>query len=326
MWPDTPPVKFVIWGHPHYSHTHSYIHYGFHKAAAALGWDTLWLPNTAEAALQLPDTRGYLFLTEGQVDAHMPKRADAFYVLHNCEQGPYSHVPAAQKLILQVFTKDVYGRDTVPVKGKGKGKDKDNLFEFWQANANTLYAPWATDLLPSEIDATIQAIEAGSQQDKTRNAMFLGTVWGGEHGNIDQINLFRKGCHDQNIPFECLNSTVVEQSESIRQVQQALLAPSLVGRWQKEKGYIPCRIFKTISYGHIGVTNSREAYEVVGGKAVYEADETALAGAALARLDDRALRLDAMRFVRDHHTYMNRLDTFRTVFLMKRPHFASDNE
>jgi hypothetical protein len=90
-----------------------------------------------------------------------------------------------------------------------------------------------------------------------------------------------------------------------------------VGRWQKGKGYIPCRIFKTISYGHIGVTNSKEAYEVVGRLAIYESDETALATAAMKQVDNRALRLDAMRLVRDRHTYLNRLDTIQTIFAMK---------
>ena len=309
MWPETPPIKFVIWGHPHYSHTHSYIHYGYYKAALSLGWDVLWLPNTPDSARIIPSsTKGYLFFTEGQVDSHMPKNSDAFYVLHNCDQTPYKHIPDQQKLIQPVFTKDVYGRSTVPV--------KDDLFEFWQADANTLYVPWATDLLPDEIDENIRNVSAG-RLNVERKALFLGSVSGGEHGNTDQIYQFRDGCYALNIPFETSMSTVVEQSDSIRQVQQALIAPSIVGRWQKEKGYIPCRIFKTISYGCLGITNSREAYEVVGKHAVYNPDERALAGDALARVDDRAFRLDAMRFVRDHHTYLNRIDTLRTVFGMK---------
>jgi len=224
--------------------------------------------------------------------------------------SPYTHIPEHQKLIIQVFTKDVYERPVIPV--------KDNLYEFWQPNANTLYFPWATDLLPKEIDENIQKVEAGLLPEPNHNrALFLGTVSGGEHGNHDQIRGFKEGCHRIELPFEYSSSTSVEQTDSIRQVQRAVLAPSIVGRWQKEKGYIPCRIFKTISYGHIGVTNSKEAYEIVGRLAIYESDETALAAAAIKQVDNRALRLDAMRLVRDRHTYLNRLDTIQTIFAMK---------
>jgi hypothetical protein len=304
MWPATSPTKFVVWGHPHYSHTHSYIHYGYHKAAIAMGWDAVWLPNTPEAAQSLGNTDGYLFLTEGQVHSHMPKNPNAFYVLHNCDGGLYTTIPESHKLFFQVFTKDVYERDVVPV--------KDTLYEFWQANANTLYGPWATDLLPAEIDANIQQVEAGILPNSSnRRAIFLGSVYGGVHGNIDQINAFRQGCQ---IPFNTVTNTNINQAESIRQQQSAILAPAIVGGWQKEKGYIPCRIFKTISYGQLGVTNSKEAYEVVGGLAVYDPNEQTLASKAMGQLEDRTLRVNAMKCVRDKHTYINRLNTLQTVF------------
>jgi len=311
MWPDTPPTKFIIWGHPHYSHTHSYIHYAFHKAAGALGWAAEWLPNTAEAAASITNTDNYLFLTEGQAESHMPKVANAFYILHNCKGDLYSHIPEDQKLTIQVFTKDVYGRSMVPV--------KDNLFEFWQENANTLYMPWATDLLPEEINRNM--VEGKSPRHMDRRALFLGTVLNYQYGNYEELRRFAEGCEriSPPLPFDCDSSRCVDQEESIRQHQNALLTPAIVGRWQKEVGYIPCRIFKAISYGQLGVTNSKEAFDVIGGRGIYSADERELAALAVAaaEIDNDTLRLDAMKFVRDRHTYINRIDSLRTVFKMK---------
>ena len=34
--------KVVIWGHPLYSHTHSYVHEAYNKAFKHLGYDTYW--------------------------------------------------------------------------------------------------------------------------------------------------------------------------------------------------------------------------------------------------------------------------------------------
>ena len=118
-----------------------------------------------------------------------------------------------------------------------------------------------------------------------------------------------------NLPFDINNSTTLDQEESIKYHQNALMAPTIVGGWQKEKGYIPCRIFKTISYGHIGITNSKEAYEVVNRLAIYNSDEEKLPLLGIAQMDNITLRLNAMKIVRDKHTYVQRINTIQMVFM-----------
>ena len=302
MWPETAPVRFIIWGHEHYSHTHSYIHYGFFKAAKHMGWNVEWYKNTSENALQIGNTDGCLFLTESQVDSFMPINQNAFYILHNCDMKRYNNIPEKNKLILQVFTEDVYLRKTVLV--------KTNLFEFWQENANTVYAPWATDLLPSEINENI----ANLKVQNNNSAVFVGSYWGGVHGNNKELDKFRDGCQQNNINFKVLSN--VEQSQSIKVIQGAAMAPAIVGTWQKNKGYIPCRIFKNVSYGQLGVTNSKEAYEVINKLGVYNPNETELVKDAINN-DNIELRKTAMEFVRDNHTYINRVDTLQYIFKLK---------
>jgi len=34
--------KVIIWGHPLYSHTHSYVHDAYYKAFKHLGYETYW--------------------------------------------------------------------------------------------------------------------------------------------------------------------------------------------------------------------------------------------------------------------------------------------
>jgi hypothetical protein len=305
MWPETKPIKFIVWGHEHYSHTHSYIHYGFFKAAKYIGWDVEWLNNTPENNVNLGNTDGCLFFTEGQVDSNMPKNPNAFYVLHNCNGNDYSHIPETNKLTLQVYTKDVHSYNVVPV--------KQNLFEYWQKDGNIFYMPWATDILPHEIDENISNLQIRSSGD----AIFVGTCGGGYFGNINEINAFSSGCKKNGVDFKVGGGLAVEQNRSIEIIKDSFMAPSIVGTWQKEKGYIPCRIFKTVSYGQLGITNSKEAYEVINKLGVYNTDEQQLAGDALKKINDIEFRKDAMRFVRDNHTYLNRIESLRYIFQLK---------
>lgn len=310
MWPKTKPAKFIIWGNEHYSTTHSYIHYGYFHAATYLGWDVEWVGNTIENQEKYSHCNEYLFVTEGNGGQHIPKNPNAFYILHNCNMELFKMIPEINIVIQQVFTKDVFERNIVPV--------KTNKYEYWQPDANTFYMPWATDLLPNEVNENIKKIQSGLLPIKSTNrAFFLGTSWSGFYGNINELELFREGCKSINIPFECNTSTTTTQDETIVQLQNALITPSIVGTWQKEKGYIPCRIFKTVSYGQIGCTNSKEAYECLNQLVIYDSDERNIAKLALNKCDDINYRISAMEFVRDNHTYVQRLESLQYIFQIK---------
>ena len=303
MWPDTKPKKFIIWGHEHYTHTHSYIHYGYFKAAESLGWDVQWLKNTKENALNLGNTDEYVFFTESSVDSFIPINSKAFYILHNCDMNKYSEISLKNKLVIQVFTKDVYSRNIKQV--------KNNLFEFWQEDNNTLYMPWATDILPNEINENIYNLKI----QKNNKALFIGSYWGGQYGNNNEIDLFKIGCQKNNIEFNVLSQ--IEQTQSIKLIQNVFVAPTIVGKWQKNQGYIPCRIFKNVSYGQLGITNSKEAYEVINKLGVYNSNESELIKDALEKNNDIELRKQAMEFVRDNHTYLNRISSLEYIFKVK---------
>jgi len=300
MWPETQPKKFVIWGHLHYTHTHSYIHYGFAKAAQSMGWDVIWTNSVNE----LENTDECLFLTEGSAELGMPINPNAFYILHNCNMNKYVSIPDSNKLILQVFTKDVFTRPVTLLNNK--------LFEYWQENINTFYMPWATDILPAEIDENINKLPF----QHNGKAVFVGSQWGGVHGNNNELIKFKLGCDKHSIQLNIVNSQRVEQQESIKLIQDSYLAPSIVGQWQKEKGYIPCRIFKTISYGKLGLTNSKEAYEVVNKLCIYSPEEEDLVNIALSSNNTEMIK-KAMEFVRDNHTYINRIESLQQVFKIK---------
>ena len=172
--------------------------------------------------------------------------------------------------------------------------------------------PWATDLLPYEIDQIKKEL---SSIKKDKVARFIGTCWGGTHGNIDKADQFRRACDEYGIPFEVTGGWQcgmdVDPEKNIDLIKKAYLAPTLVGQWQCENGYIPCRIFKNISYGQFGITNSETVYKLFNKKIVYNQDPYKLFYDAIEyakNLDINEL-YDQMDFVKNKHTYLNRIDT-----------------
>lgn len=311
MFPETKPKKFIVWGLYMYQTTHSYIHYAYHKAALSLGWDCEWVTDTVENSQKYKDCDDYLFLTLGGSEKYIPINNKAFYVLHNCEENNYKDIPLKNKLILQVFTTDVYERKVIKLSGK--------LFEFWQPDINCLYMPWATDLLPEEIDKNMNNLSSRKISD-SKYALFLGSIGGGYFSNINELGLFEQGLKNKNISMRYSTHTNTSQEESINAIKNSDIAPSIVGHWQKEKGYIPCRIFKTISYGKLGVTNSKYAHEVINNLTLYNSDEKELGILAADALENNnydKMLLDSMKFVRDNHTYLNRIETLLFIFKLK---------
>lgn len=288
-----PIKKIVIWGHKLHSHTHSYIHWAFHRAFTHLGFDTYWLDNSDNlAGIDFSNT---LFITESQVDQKIPLRDDCWYILHNCDGRKYKHLFEQNKIILlQVYTHDCLPRNV----------EKIDECIYIDRQDKIVYMPWATDLLPHEIDAN----KAYATIKKQNRFTFIGTVGGGYFGNIEQVNDFSRAANEQSIQCEIISKCSME--ENIARVQHAYMAPALQGSWQVEQGYIPCRIFKNISYGAFGITNSETVYKLFNKKIVYNADCYQLFYDAKKRIDALDINdlYELMDFVKEKHTYINRIE------------------
>jgi hypothetical protein len=175
--------------------------------------------------------------------------------------------------------------------------------------------PWATDLLPHEIDENKKKM---LHLMKKNQAIFIGTVGGGAYSNKQEIELFKKACNENAIPFiygGCCNRSM---EDNVRMVMESILAPAIQGKWQCEKGYIPCRIFKNISYGAMGITNSKTVYELFDQKIVYNSDPYKLGHDAIKALKSWTIekQFELMDLVRDEHTYLNRIASIFDFFDM----------
>ena len=302
--PLLPFKKVILWGHKLHSHTHSYIHYAFYKAFSHLGYTTHWLDNSDNiSGIDFSDS---LFITEGQVDEKIPLRSDCRYILHNCTSTKYKNlIEQGNCIILQVYTHDCLPRNVQ--------KAQDCI--YYDVGDKCIYMPWATDLLPHEIDAIKNNIASVKKENKI---FFIGSIGAGRFGNSPQIDLFKKACKKSGIQFQHAGS--ISEAENIRLTQKSYMAPALQGEWQCTVGYIPCRIFKNISYGQLGITNSETVYNLFNKKIVYNPDAYQLFYDARNRLQNvKTSELhELMDFVRDNHTYLNRIKhLFNFIILVK---------
>ncbi|MBI5274767.1 MAG: hypothetical protein HY860_06935 [Chlamydiales bacterium] len=288
--------KVVIWGHKLHSHTHSYIHNAFYKAFKSLGYATYWVDEHDDVSKI--DFSHSLFLTEGQVDNNIPLRDDSFYILHNCTSHKYRQIIKNKRFItLQVYTDDVLTRPTAI---------RVSPCIHYDYAGRCLYMPWATDLLPSEIEAIQQNITKITKQPMIA---WIGTISDGEFGNISELMPFVEEARKLGMTF--IRKQHISDKENKNIIAHSLLAPAIVGKWQKEKGYIPCRIFKNISYGGLGITNSLRVCELFNNNIIYDPDPRVLFKKAYhaARALDHDTLESQMEFVKAHHTYINRINT-----------------
>lgn len=292
--------KVVIWGHKLHSHTHSYVHQAFYDAFNYLGYPTYWYDD--EDQVDQIDFSRVLFITEGQVDKNIPLRDDCFYILHNCDPKHYQGLNEKNRIALQVYTNDLLEYSHMV-----------NIEPciYYDIPGKCVYMPWATDLLPHEIES----IKATICDKKWEPAVFwIGTFGDGIFGNINQLCPFITACEENQIRF--VQKSGLSKEENIRSIQSSWMAPSIVGRWQEDKGYIPCRIFKNISYGMMGITNSKVVYDLFEEKIVFNTDTYQLFYDAKKRMETFSLEdlFEQMDMVKNKHTYINRIQTLLNFF------------
>lgn len=293
--PLAPFRQVVIWGHKLHSHTHSYIHYAFERAFKHMGYTTYWLDKND--ALSGIDFANSLFITEGQVDQNIPLRTDCRYILHNCNGAQYKELfDAGNCIILQVYSHDCLKRNDEKI---------DPCIHIDRLN-KIIYMPWATDLLPYEIDQ----VKAHIQDKRKENAVYMiGTIGGGDQfENQSKHDAFKRACIKNRVKWA--NPSHLSAQENKELIQRSLVAPAIQGQWQCDNGYIPCRIFKNISYGQWGATNSKAVWELFNKKIIFNEDTYQLFFDALQKARQGTLEelYEQMDFVRDNHTYINRIE------------------
>lgn len=287
--------KVIIWGHKLHSHTHSYIHYGFFKAFQHLNYNVLWLDN--DDILNDLNFDNSLFITEGQVDEKIPINESSYYVLHNCNGEKYKSISVKNIVVLQVYTN---------TKPKNALLIENQKMCFYANNG--LFIPWGTDLLPHEIDEYILNYDKYILCDK-KNCVLIGMPlypWDDvvDYCKTHDIEYYQRGGFSKNN---------IDSLENVKYIQTSYISPAIQCLWQVENDYIPCRIFKNISYGKMGITNNKSVNELFDNKLIYDTNIHDLMHQSeifeKQNYDDKKkIIIPLMHEVKNYHTYLNRIE------------------
>lgn len=287
-----PDYKVVIWWFTYGKHTHSWIHFGFFRAFEHLGYDVVWLENKIE---NLPPKSQKTIIISAQPEDQM--------ILENLSDN-------------WIFFDHNYGLSVMK-----------NIIPFWvQAWSFASYPPvstteyrhyleipkifWWTDLLPHEIEFVPY------HYSNSRDIRFIGSWW---FDNWKALERARIWCFQHGKSWEQLGKHIflrykkfVPEDVIGTLSREAFLTLSIQGEPQCETGYIPCRLFKNISYSVLALSNNLfvanmfDEDEVVidrdiptlldkGAKIVYDR-----------KVDDYTRK--ALEKVKKEHTYINRIE------------------
>ena len=300
-------TQIIIWGHKLHSHTHSYIHNGFFLGFNKLGFKTYWFDDTDN--VDNIDFKNSLFITEHQVNKKIPLRSDCLYLTHYIDDGDYIDVPKENIIILKVSLRDFIEKDNKDC--VYKFLDYGVKYEYYSKidDYNCLYMYWATDLLPEEIDYNISQIN-NIQTNKEIN--FIGSItdiWR-ECKYLCDLNYIK--FNNFGATFNINSKNNISIKENIDLTKRSIISPALQDNYQISTNYIPCRIFKNISYGKMGITNNPKVNELFDNMLIFDNNllELLKKGIQFEHLPNKNEKvIELMEHVRDNHTYINRINT-----------------
>lgn len=320
--------KVIIWGYPLHSHTQSYVHYCWHKVFEALGKKTYWFEDDQfDTSLEYSNC---LFIAEGYKDKNIPLHASNLYFINFCIE-PQKYLRCGARLfeirfrvnkfidinnywdlndgshILENLSDETLYESlttNVGVSNDFTGPTKTPM------NYEAVYMYWGTDLLPWEIDLN------DSEFVPENEIHFVGTfyekgIWAEFHRltNTMGIQWIHHDPWSKPISFEA-NRDLIKRS---------IVAPDFRPESHLTSGYIPCRLFKNISYGRLPSTNSPAAAALLGDAVIYHTDMNEMIRCSIDANKDVERKRRAMKMVADHHTYLHRARDMLRAILKPRP-------
>lgn len=296
-------MKVIIWGYPLHKHTHSYTHAAVYKAFKHLGYETYWFHDD-----DYPEDFDYedcLFFTEGFADTKIPLRKTSTYFVHVCV-NPDKYLGKVKKLVDVRYLMNKMDSDNynfVLDRSKCDVLDKGVLHEKDSGDYEIIYMAWATNLLPDEIDLECAKIK------RSDTYYFLGSISGsGRFANAEYIQQFAECCAKIGVKTSVNDpwQNPLSEEDNLRLTQQSFMCPDFRNRTHKKWGYIGCRLMKAISFGQLGMTNSKISQEFIDDSVLYSESIPELFQLGLEHKDDIERIQHQMNIIRKEHTFVNR--------------------
>ena len=297
--------KVVIWGLRRWWHSHRFIHQGFFQTFRYLRIPVVWTDFSDDPGIIEP---GDFVITSNAYGRGIPRdttlaplRNGAFYCFHGYAHSGYDgddrlprhEIDRAHSLNLEVYTD----------RAKLASHQWDTVTHF-DKPSKTLYQPWGTNLSAERFRAPVTP--------RSPFVFWVGAIWNNDlnQGNRAEIAELRSVLRHRSLRFVHLK--FIPDWVSIAAIRRSRVAPAIAGRWQVENNYLPCRMFKNISYGQVGISNVPQFCDIYR--------NCTIPGRSISELIDNALSLSskdvvevvkAQQKITREHTYVQKI---RNIF------------
>ena len=320
-------MKIIIWGfYPKngvLQNTISYVWNSFYNAFKYLGYEVYWFPNQK---IENFDFSNCIFISEGYDDSEIPLDKTSTYFVH-CAYNPEKYVGKVRKFIDMRYNLKKIDHPNY-VYELDKEKTKMDIGCYYEPSTNQvidfkngkvsyriddfdkIYIGWATNLMPNEIN------EDDVYYPRSNKVYFLGSLSSdGNYSNIHLIEEFARECRKNGIEFVVNNFSNNQLSEDdyINLCKESLLGFDIRCQADVEWGRISCRLYKNMSYGHLGMTNCYEAYKELDEHCIYNQSASQLFYNAMSKKDDFEFIKKGVNYIKEHHTYVNRVKSMIKV-------------
>tara|TARA_Y100000589_G_scaffold301765_1_gene312857 strand:+ start:814 stop:1824 length:1011 start_codon:yes stop_codon:yes gene_type:complete len=295
-------IKRKIFRNPY---THSYIFEGFFNAADFLGYKTFWIENQSDLE-EISDSKTLVFC-EGSYMPDFNKKINCKFALHSIPKNldKFSELSESKNCLkLEVFKNEALNFLKI-----------GDLTYFDQENF-TLYQPWATNLIPYEI-----VVDKNMPNFDNKISYYIGMLYGKGVRRAKEYNLSLKNSTTPT-KIKCVTGASHKTSQDL--TINSSICLDIRDDHHLEVGYIPCRIFKTLSYGREIYVNSHYIKKYLSHipfvkffnngeslKNQYNEKLSMPDYQKKALIEEKNFTLD---FIKNHHTYVNRLENIFSVF------------
>lgn len=299
--------KIVIWGYPPDTHTHSYIHLGFAKAFSDMDYDVTWYDDSPDYSKE--DLSNAIVITEHNCCKYMPIEKNSKYFIHNIEDGFYNQTKYNEDNIynLLVYHENYNWSDEI-------GNIDD--YSWYDSKTKTLVVMWATDLTPNEIDNQSEVL----YDQNRKNINYIGSI------SYDYSKNLIENIKSNNKKFvnyggytgtrsKTTSSGFASADEMMNLTKESYLNFDIRPKCHVDNGYVPCRLFKTMSYGCWIGTNSTKISKFFSDRITINSDLSDLyyQTESDSKSASKELLRDNMNFVKENHTYINRAKNILSV-------------
>jgi|FLOH01.1.fsa_nt_gi hypothetical protein len=243
---DNPNCEIILWGLVRKRDSFRFISGGFYQALLRQGANVKWVDD-------LPANAGMI-----------NKNSLVFGVNVACKYLPF--VEGAKYVTLNITNETMLGSKLENTKNWFKIQELTNhstgdIDRFGSVsrldkNLRTLFMPWGTplfeeDFYSPEINTLTSKIE-----------YWVGAIWDDSlgQGNRNNIYTYRKVLAEYGVKFKRVGGSRIRlqglsETKNAEKVRSSRLGAAVVGDWQKNNQYYPCRLFKAASFGIPPISN-----------------------------------------------------------------------